>query len=100
MNDRNGSIPACRGHRWIFNLATCHACLNGRVRLKAAMCIAAKDMPNAMSDAAAGAIVGTTICVISAFADAIATAASGAVTLLAAMATVFARGAVGGGRRS
>lgn len=64
------------------------------------MCIAAKDMPNAMSDAAAGAIVGTTICVISAIADAIATAASGAVMLLAAMAAVFARGAVGGGRRS
>ena len=29
------SVPACRGHRWIFNLATCYAGLNGRVRPEA-----------------------------------------------------------------
>lgn len=32
---RFGSIPACRSHRWIFNLATCYAGSNGRVRLEA-----------------------------------------------------------------
>jgi len=30
-----GAVPACRGHRWIFNLATCYAGLTGRIRPKA-----------------------------------------------------------------
>ena len=35
-NDCLGSsIPACRDRRWIFNLATCYAGLNGRVRPQA-----------------------------------------------------------------
>jgi len=29
---RFGSVPACRGRGWIFNLATCYARPNGRVR--------------------------------------------------------------------
>jgi len=28
---RFGSVPACRGQGWIFNLATCYARPNGRV---------------------------------------------------------------------
>lgn len=35
-NGRHGDIPVCRGHRCIFNLATCYAGLNGRVRPVAA----------------------------------------------------------------
>jgi hypothetical protein len=30
-----GSMPACDGYRWIFNLATCYAGLNGRIRPEA-----------------------------------------------------------------
>jgi hypothetical protein len=35
FNDHFGSIPACDDYRWIFNLATCYAGLNGRIRPKA-----------------------------------------------------------------
>lgn len=34
---RLGSVPACRGHLWIFNLATCYAGLTGRIRPKPAV---------------------------------------------------------------
>jgi len=29
---RFGAVPACRGYRWIFNLATCYAGSTGRIR--------------------------------------------------------------------
>jgi hypothetical protein len=32
---RFGAVPACRGYRWIFNLATCYAGSTGRIRPRA-----------------------------------------------------------------
>jgi hypothetical protein len=37
MNERNGSVPACGGYHWIFNLPTCYAGSTGRIRPRAAL---------------------------------------------------------------